>query len=78
MGLYEVTHMPFGLLNTGSSFCYLMEQCLVDQDFVTIFLYLNDICIFAPTIDNMLDQTELVFTRLKPFNLKIQPKNASF
>ena len=65
-GLYEFTHLPFGLSNVGSSFCCLMEQCLGDQQFVTQLLYLNDICIFAPTID-MLDQIELVFDRLKQF-----------
>ena len=60
MGLYKLTQMPFGLLNMGSSFCDLMEQCLGDQQFVTLLLYLNDICIFAPMIDDMLDQIELV------------------
>ena len=54
-GLYEFTHMPFGLMNAGSSFCHLMEQCLGDQQFVTLLLYFDDICIFAPTIDDMLD-----------------------
>ena len=54
-GLYEFTHMPFGLSNAGSSFCHLMEQCLGDQQFVTLLLYLDDICIFAPTINDMLD-----------------------
>ena len=61
MGLYEFTCMPFGLSNAGSSFCYLMEQCLGDQQFVTLLLYLDDIRIFAPTIDDMLDCIHLVF-----------------
>ena len=77
-GLYEFTHMPFGLSNAGSSFCHLMEQCLGDQQFVTLLLYLDDICIFAPTIDEMLDQIQLVFNRLKQFNLKIKPKKCQF
>ena len=54
-GLYEFTHMPFGLPNAGSSFCRLMEQCLGDQQFVTMLLYLDDICIFAPDIHAMLE-----------------------
>ena len=78
MGLYEFTLMPFGLLNAGSSFCHLMEQCLGDQQFVTLLLYLDNICIFAPTIDDMLDQIELVFDRHKQFNLKIKPKKCQF
>ena len=78
MGLYKFTRMPFGLSNAGSSFCHLMEQCLEDQQFVTLLLYLNGICIFAPTIDDMLDWIELVFDRLKQFNLKIKPKKCQF
>ena len=78
MGLYEFTCMPFGLSNDGSSFSHLMEQCLGDQQFVTLLLYLDDICIFAPTIDEILDQIQLVFNRLKQFNLKIKPKKCQF
>ena len=78
MGLYKFTHMPFGLSNAGSSFCRLMEQCLGDQQFVTLLLYLDDICIFAPTIDDMLDWIELVFDRLKQFNVRIKPKKCQF
>ena len=77
-GLYEFTHMPFGLSNAGSSFCRLMEQCLGDQQFVTLLLYLDDICIFAPDVSTMLDQIELVFSQLKSFNLKIKLKKCYF
>ena len=77
-GLYEFTHMPFGLSNAGSSFCRLMDQCLGDQQFVTLLLYLDDICIFAPDVSTMLDQMELVFSQLNSFNLKIKPKKSYF
>ena len=77
-GLYEFTCMPFGLSNAGSSFCRLMEQCLGDQQFVTLLLYLDDICTFAPDVSAMLDQIELVFNQLKSFNLKIKLKNVIF
>ena len=76
MGLYKFTQILFRLSNAGSSFCCLMEQCLGDQQFVTLLLYLDDICIFASTTDDMLDCIQLVFDRLKQFNLKIKPKKS--
>ena len=77
-GLYEFTHMPFGLTNMGMSFCRLMEMCNGDQQYVTLLFYLDDICIFAETADQMLDHIELMFSRLKEFNLKIKPKKSHF
>ena len=41
-------------------------------------LALYDICIFAETADQMLDCIELIFSRLKEFNLKIKPKKLHF
>ena len=70
--------MPFGLSNSGSSFCHLMEMCLGDQQYVTLLLYLDNICVFATSIDKMLDHTELVFKWLEWFDLKIKPKKCHF
>ena len=77
-GLHEFTCMPFGLSNSGSSFCHLMEMCLGDQQFVTLLLYLDNICIFAASKDETLDHIELVFKQLEEFNLKIKPKKCHF
>ena len=77
-GLYEFTWITFGLSNVGSSFCRLLEQCLDDQQFVTLLLYLDDICIFASDFSAMLHQIELVFSQLKEFNLKIKTKKLYF
>ena len=77
-GLYEFTRMPFGLTNVGAFFCRLMEMCIGDQKYVTLLFYLDDICIFVETANQMLDHIELVFSRLKEFNLKIKPKKSHF
>ena len=77
-GLYEFTQMPFGLSNAGASFCHLMEMCLGDQQYLTLLFYLDDICIFGSSIDEMLDRIALVFQHLKEFNLKIKPKKSFF
>ena len=76
--LFEFTHMPFGLTNAGASFCRLMEMVIGDQQFVTLLFYLADICIFANSADQMLDQIELVFSRLQQYQLKIKPKKSFF
>ena len=54
-----------------------MEQCLGDQQFVTLLLYLDDICIFTQSIELMVDHIELVFHRLKEFHLKIRPEKCN-
>ena len=77
-GLYEFTRMPFGLTNASTSFCRLMEMCIGDQQYITLLFYLDDICVFAETADQMLDRVQLVFGRLKEFSLKIKPKKSHF
>ena len=77
-GLYEFTHMTFRFSNSGSSFCCLMEMCLGDQQFVTLLLYLDNICVLTTSIDKMLYHIVLVFKWLEKFNLKIKPKKCYF
>ena len=77
-GLYEFTRMPFGLTNAGASFCRLMEMCIGDQQYVTLLFYLDDICVFAESADQMLDHIELVFFQLQEYHLKIKPKKIIF
>ena len=49
-------------------------MCLGDQKFVTLLFYLDNICVFATNKDKTLYHIEMVFARLKEFNLKIKPK----
>ena len=75
-GLFEFTHMPFWLTSAGASFCRLMEMVIGDQQFVTLLFYLDDIYIFTNSAYQMLDRIELVFSRLKQYQLKIKPQKS--
>ena len=75
-GLCKFTQMPFGLPNAGLSFCHFIEQCLRDQQFITLLLYLNYICISASEVDIMLDQIKMVFDGLRDCCLKSKPKKS--
>ena len=70
--------MPCSLSDSGSSFCCLRKQCPGDQQFFIPLVYLHSICIFIPSIDTMMDQSELVFSRLKEFHLKCKQKKYYF
>ena len=76
--LFKFTRMPFELTHAGASFCRLMEMVIGDQQFVTLLFYLDDICIFANSANQMLDRIKLVFSRLKQYQLKIKPKKSFF
>ena len=43
-----------------------------------LLFYLDNICIFSSSIDEILDRIALVFDHLKEFNLKIKPKKSFF
>ena len=65
LGLCNFTLMPFGLSNFGLSFCWLMEMSFGYQQFVTLPLYLDDICTFIKSINEMLDQLNTVWIHLR-------------
>ena len=83
LGLCHLAYMSLlichlGYPTLGPVSVFLMEICLGDQQFVTLLLYLDNICVFAASIDKMLDHIELVFKQLEEFNLKIKPKKYHF
>ena len=55
-----------------------MKMCLGDQQYLTLLFYLDDICIFSSSIDEMLNRVEMVLECLQDFNLKIKQRKVSF
>jgi len=65
--------MPFGLSNTPASFCRLMQIILHDLLYVCCICYLDDIIVFGETPEQVMENLDRVFTRLKEKELKAKP-----
>ncbi len=73
-GLYQFTRMPFGLCNAPACFQRLMETILGDQAFETLLIFIDDLLIYADSIEAMIERLDRVFTRLEQFGLKLKPQ----
>ena len=73
-GLYEYTRMPFGLCGAPGTFMRLMDRLFGDQNFQTMLIYLDDICIFGASFEETLERLRLVLGRLAENNLKVKPE----
>ena len=81
-GLFEFRVMPFGLWNAPAVFQRLMQQILTGlnpsdgPDFVSV--YLDDILVFSPSLDDHLKHLGQVLNRLSQAGLKLKPSKCHF
>ena len=78
LGHYEFNRMPFGLKNAPSTFQRLMNTVLSGLQGTRCLVYLDDIVIFADTLENHNRKLIDVFKKLKEFNLKLKPSKCEF
>ena len=72
-GLFEFTRMPFGLCNAPATYQRLMESMLSDFNYRNLLIYLDDILLYASSIEEMIPNIETVLTRLEEQGLKLKP-----
>ena len=77
-GHYEFTRMPFGLKNAPATFQRLMDQTLSGLQGSEIFVYLDDIVLYASSLKEHQDKFNKLAKRLKEANLKLQPDKCEF
>lgn len=75
-GLFEYTHMPFGLRNAGASFQRLIDSILHGLDFV--FPFHDDILIASDSHEQHLEHLKIVFQRLKEHGMTINSDKCEF
>lgn len=55
MGLYEYYRLPQGLCNNPGSIMRMMKSIFVDQTFMSMSCYLDDLLVYAPNEDIALE-----------------------
>ena len=73
LGFFECNRMPFGATNAPATFQRLMESCLGDLNLNWCIIYLDDVVVYAPTVEEHLKRLEGVFQKLKAAGLKLKP-----
>lgn len=78
LGHYEYKRMPYGLKTAPSTFQRLMDNCLLGLQNLTCFVYMDDIVIYGKTLDDHNLKLKDIFSRLRKYNLKLQPQKCQF
>jgi hypothetical protein len=75
---FEFLKMLFGLKSAPSTFQRLMNRVFLGLIGTRCFVYLDDIVLFAETLQEHNERLREVFERLRQFNLKIEPDKCEF
>ena len=71
---YRFCRMPQGFCNSSSIFQRLMNMVLRGLTFVSCLCYLDDVVVFAPSLEQYLVNLETVLVRIREAGLKLKPK----
>jgi len=77
-GHYQFTRMPFGLKNAPATFQRLMDHVLAGLQGAELFVYLDDIIIYARSLREHEIKYQKLIARLRAANLKLQPDKCEF
>jgi hypothetical protein len=77
-GSYRYERMPFGLSGSPSTFSKVMDATLLGLKDVECLVYLDDILIYSPTIDDHARGLRLVFDRIRDANFKLNVAKCTY
>jgi hypothetical protein len=77
-GTYCYVTMPFGLKNTGATYQYTMQKCLVDQIGRNIHTYVDNITVMSKKKDDLIADLQETLNILRKYNMMLNPKKCVF
>ena len=77
-GHNEYVRMPMGLKNSPATFQRLVDQVLLRLQGTELFVYLDDIIIYAKDLEDHGKKIKRLLKQLKEANLSLQPEKCEF
>lgn len=78
LGFWEFNRMPQGVSNAPSTFQRLMEKCVGEMNLKEVLVFIDDLIVFAPTLEQHEERLMKVLNRLKEFGLKLSVEKCTF
>jgi hypothetical protein len=78
LGLYQWKVLPMGMKTSGAVFQRLMDSVLGDLQPKIAVVYIDDITIFSPTLEQHYEDVNCVLERLSVANLKVNVNKCAF
>lgn len=78
LGFWEFNRMPQGVTNAPSTFQRLMEKCMGDLHLKEVLFFIDDLIIFADSLEEHEQRLIQVLHRLKEYRLKPSPEKRTF
>eukprot|EP00794_Sanderia_malayensis_P018389 gene18389-biopygen12333 len=72
-GHYSFNVMPFGLANAPATFQRLMDLVLSGLHWTHCLVYLDDVIVFAPTVEEHLKRLDVALDRIEKAGLTLKP-----
>ena len=72
-GLVHYIRVPFGAKTAPNGFSRLMEEVLGDLRMNVALVFIDDVCVFASSVDESLQRTRQVFDKLRQAGMKLRP-----
>ena len=71
-GLYQYKVMPFGMKNSGATFCRMMGKVILNLEGTVV--YIDDLCVYSDNWENHMIRLERLFERLRKYHLSVSLK----
>ena len=77
-GLYEYTVMPFGVTNAPAVYQRYMNTLLAGLTWRICLVYIDDLLVYAETLEELMSRIAQVMERIRAGNLKLKGKKCTW